>query len=150
MKLFFSTMSNSTRNGSFDVRRCIPKNVSFILPPDSMLRRVLSVYWSGWAERKHNWWNFKELYGILFNILMKTSNDQTEGEEFIFICKSPIGAAFGHPRIALRDLKIRIEQQLIPISTLTLEELTSFYNPQCPCSLCRYDVDVCGNYESYV
>ena len=134
----------SVRYGDFNVRNSILPNDEFILPPSSPLSNILVRYWDGWKDRKHYWWSFGGLIQVIRGILLhEVCISQTDS--FIFCTSSPIAQLLGTSRLTLRELMQFTEKELIPIADLTTEQLTSFYNPLCLCSLCRQDFDVCGN-----
>lgn len=134
----------SIRRGDFDVTKSLLPDHHYILPVSSPITKLLVLYWDGWCEAKHRWWDFGTLHNIVYKIILSQAREHHNGE-FTFFPNSPIASIFGSFALKRQEIEQKLENELIPIEELTLEELTSFYNPLCPCVLCRQEFDHCGN-----
>lgn len=136
------------KEGGFDIQKCIPFNIDCVLPPSSRLRSLLVIYWTGYSEKKHNWWNFYELRNILIRLSMENSRKVIDGVQYEFDLNSPFHRAFKQHRMTMREMANFIESEVIPFQEISNNQLVTFYNPACPCAYCRQDFDICGNFQS--
>lgn len=136
-------MSLSLR-GDFDVRKSLLRNHDCVLPQSSPLTKIIARYWDNWKNVKHCWWSAEYLHHVLSSILLFNSSRHTTSS-IEFDQNSTIAIILDSTRIEKKDVMRIVQQEVLYINRLSLEELTSFYNPLCPCPMCRQDYDVCGN-----
>ena len=127
-------MGKLLRFGHFNVYDCISKECDVLLPPSSPLYYLLATFWPVTFRNCHFWWNFDELFDIIYQIAK-----QYEIDGIVKPRNTPLQTAYGCSDFDIEKLSEMSKKMLFNLSSLNHAQLTSFYNPLCGCDLCKHD-----------